>query len=87
MQKPEWNDQILIRCTEGVDEPDIIRKIIPGVGSYGSERKPIAAGPYAREITWSTNNPANKLTPRLQGPAAVPEPRRVAARFSSFLMS
>jgi hypothetical protein len=50
-----------IRCTEGVDEPDIIWKIIPGIGSYGSERKPIEAGPYTREITWwAEYNPSGR---------------------------
>jgi hypothetical protein len=50
-----------IRCTEGVDEPDIIRKIIPGVGSYGSERKPITTGPYPKELSWwAEYNPSGR---------------------------
>jgi hypothetical protein len=47
--------------TEGVDGPDTMTKTIPGVGSYGSERKPVAAGPYTREITWwAEYNPSGR---------------------------
>lgn len=42
-------------------DPDTVTKTIPGIGSYGSERKPIAAGPYTREITWwAEYNPSGR---------------------------